>query len=168
MEIIEKVAYLKGLAEGLGLNDSTKEGKVLGLVIDLLDDVALALSDMGESFAMLSEQVESMDDDLDEILTDIYEDDEDDDEDDEGHIHGRIHESHGGSECCGRHGGGAKEAFEGELYEVVCPVCEDIICVDEDMLDSGEINCPGCGELLEFDLGGVLDCDEKNGDEEDK
>ena len=37
MEISEKVAYLKGLAEGLQLDGETKEGKVLLAIIDVLD-----------------------------------------------------------------------------------------------------------------------------------
>ena len=51
MELLEKVAYLKGLAEGLGIDDSTKEGKVLKLIIDILDDVVLTLADTGEGSA---------------------------------------------------------------------------------------------------------------------
>ncbi len=43
MEITEKVAYLKGLAEGLGLDAQTKEGKILQTVIDVLDDMALEI-----------------------------------------------------------------------------------------------------------------------------
>ena len=30
--------------------------------------------------------------------------------------------------------------------------CGEVFEVDEAMLDEGEINCPACGELLEFDL----------------
>ena len=37
MEISEKVAYLKGLAEGLALDTDTKEGKLLTAIIDVLD-----------------------------------------------------------------------------------------------------------------------------------
>lgn len=140
MEMLEKVAYLKGLAEGLGIDDSTKEGKVLGLIIDLLDDVALTLADVGEGFAILGEQLDSLDEDIDEIMEDLYEDEEEDC-------------------CCGghHHHHGEDDFFDGELYEVTCPSCGDIICVDEDMLDEGEINCPGCGELLEFDFDGELE-----------
>ena len=66
MELQEKVAYLKGLAEGLGMDDSTKEGKIINLMIDILDDVVLTLVDTGEGFALLGEQLESMDEDLEE------------------------------------------------------------------------------------------------------
>ena len=40
MNITEKVSYIKGLAEGLNLDESSKEGKVLLAIIDALDDIA--------------------------------------------------------------------------------------------------------------------------------
>ena len=46
MEITEKVAYLKGLAEGMELDTEKKEGKLLAAIIDVLDDIALELEDM--------------------------------------------------------------------------------------------------------------------------
>lgn len=134
MDLTEKVAYLKGLIEGLGLTADTKEGKVIGAIVDILDDMALSISDLEDGVELISEQVEGIDEDLEELIEDIYDDDDDDDYDDDD--------------------------FEGELYEVTCPNCGDVICVDEDMLDEGEIDCPGCGETLEFDFGGALDeCD---------
>ena len=38
MTVIEKVAYLRGLADGLKLTDTTAEGKVLLNVIEVLDE----------------------------------------------------------------------------------------------------------------------------------
>ena len=46
MEISEKVAYLKGLAEGLALDTESKEGKLIAAIIDVLDDIALEIADM--------------------------------------------------------------------------------------------------------------------------
>ena len=46
MEILEKVAYLKGLAEGLGLDTKSKEGKLFTIMMDILDDIALELQDL--------------------------------------------------------------------------------------------------------------------------
>ena len=48
MTVAEKVSYIKGLAEGLGVDDSTKEGKVLAAIVDVLDDIALTLGDIDE------------------------------------------------------------------------------------------------------------------------
>lgn len=132
MEITEKVAYLKGLIEGLGLDSSTKEGKVILAIVDLLDDIALSVTDLEDSADLMGEQLDSLDEDVSELYEDFYGSEDDDDDDD----------------------------FDGELYEVTCPACEEVICIDEDMLDEGEIACPNCGEALEFDLDGVLDgCD---------
>ena len=46
MEITEKVAYLKGLAEGMELDTDKKEGKLLSAIIDVLEDIALELEDI--------------------------------------------------------------------------------------------------------------------------
>ena len=46
MTISEKVAYLKGLAEGMELDTEKKEGKLLAAIIDVLDDIALEIADM--------------------------------------------------------------------------------------------------------------------------
>ena len=41
---------------------------------------------------------------------------------------------------------------ESTIYEVVCPVCDEIVNFDEETLEKGSIVCPDCGELLEFSL----------------
>lgn len=131
MEITEKVAYLKGLIEGFGIDNTTKEGKVFATILDILDDMAATMAEVEDGFDLLVDQVEMIDEDLEELEDEIYGDEDEDDDD-----------------------------FDEELYEVECPKCGDVICIDEEMLDEGEIDCPGCGETLEFDLDGALDdCD---------
>jgi len=76
----EKVSYLKGLADGMQINDATNEGKLLKAIIDVLDDVALAVDDIEEVQEELSEQVDEMDEDLAEIERLIYDEDEDDED----------------------------------------------------------------------------------------
>ena len=46
MEISEKVAYLKGLAEGLALDTESKEGKLIAAIIDVLDDMSGKFEDL--------------------------------------------------------------------------------------------------------------------------
>ena len=41
MTVTEKVSYLKGLAEGLGIDENEKNGKVIKAIIDVLDDLGL-------------------------------------------------------------------------------------------------------------------------------
>ena len=57
MEISEKVAYLKGLAEGLNLDTDSKEGKLIAAIIDVLDDMA-------EKFAEIDDELCDMEDGL--------------------------------------------------------------------------------------------------------
>ena len=131
MTITEKVAYLRGLAEGMKLDSSTNEGKLTLAIIDTLDDIALTVSDLEDTVAELSAQVDEIDDDLGELEDEVY------------------------SEVCDDE----DEDFDDTLYEVECPSCGDIICLDEEMLDEGEIDCPNCGEKLEFDFeDGDCDC----------
>ena len=80
MGLTEKVAYLKGLAEGLGLDTDTKEGKILSVIIDLLDDMALEIEDMQELQMELSEGLDAVSDDLEDIEDIVYEEWEDDDD----------------------------------------------------------------------------------------
>ena len=136
MEILEKVAYVKGLAEGLGLDTKTKEGKLLTVMIDILDDIALELQDLFENQVELEEGLDAVSDDLSDVETYIYEMDgeydEDDDEDDEDE--------------------------DDEVYETTCPNGEEEIFFDETILADGCVECPNCGEKLSFDLEAEDDC----------
>ena len=75
MTITEKVAYLKGLMEGLDLDKTTKEGKVLDAMADILDDLALTVADN-------CDQIDAIDEDLESLEEYVYDDfDFDDDYD---------------------------------------------------------------------------------------
>ena len=130
MGITEKVAYLKGLAEGLGLDKDSKEGKLFAAIIDVLDDMALEIEDMQELQMELSEGLDAVSDDLEDIEDIVYEewDEEDEDEDEE------------------------EEEDSEDCYATTCPTCEEEIFFDESILEEGEVICPNCGERLEFDL----------------
>ena len=135
MEIIEKVAYLKGLADGLNLDKDSKEGKLFAAIIDVLDDMALEIEDMQELQMELSEGLDAVSDDLEDIEDIVYEEwDEDDDDDYEDEEDEEEEEE---SEDC---------------YATTCPTCEEEIFFDESILEEGEVICPNCGERLEFDL----------------
>ena len=130
MEILEKVAYMKGLAEGIGLDVKSKEGKLLKVMMDILDDVALELQDIRDEQADLEEGLDAVSEDLADVESYLFdqEDDEEDDEDDE------------------------------EVYQTTCPNCEEEIFFDETILEDGSVLCPNCGEELEFDLTDLSGC----------
>lgn len=130
----EKVAYIRGLTEGLELDTDKKEVKVLNAIIDLLDDIALTLADIEADHEELADQLDAVDEDLGTLEDDFY-GDEDDDED--------------------------YDADDDCYYEVTCPACNETLCLTEDIINEGHIDCLNCGENLEFDLESLEDEDEE-------
>lgn len=140
MDICEKIAYIKGLAEGLDLNCETKEGKILTAIIDLLGDITEEICDIEDGCDELMEQLDAVDEDLSSLESIIYEDDCDCDCD------------------CGCDDDCDCDCCEDEVYEIECPACNDVIYLDADMLDEEGMTCPNCGTELEFDFDFDCDC----------
>ena len=137
MTLTEKVAYLKGLAEGLALDESKPEIKVIKAMMDILDDLALSVADLEDGLDLVCEQLDAVDEDLDELEGFVYEELDD-------------------CDCCCDDCDDEDEEF----YDVECPSCGEVICVDRDILEEGSINCPKCDELLEFEIDCDCDCDD--------
>lgn len=141
MDICEKIAYIKGLASGLELDETSKEGKILAAVIDLLGDITEEICDIEEACDDMSEQLDAVDEDLSNLEDIMYDDYEEDD-----------------CDCCDDDG----------LYEIECPACHDTIYLDESMLEDEGMKCPNCGTDLEFDFDSDCCCDCDDCDSEDK
>ena len=147
MTITEKTAYLKGLADGLGVDPQSKEGKLWAALNDLLCDVAHELENLHEADRGQAQALDSLADEV-SLLEDIcdgmderdYEKIDDEDDDD--------------------------LSYDGVVYDATCPVCGEEISFDEETLETGSIQCPKCGETLEFDLG--AEEEEKPADKEDE
>ena len=111
MTISEKVAYLKGLAEGLDLDtQKSKEGKLISVMIGILEEVALSIEDLDENALALGEEIDALSDDLADVESIVYDEDEDEDEDD------------------------------GDFFEVECPNCETKFALDmtDDTVEADE------------------------------
>ena len=54
MTLTEKAAYIKGLKEGLTLDESKPEVKLINALIDIIDDLALDVSDLEDEIALPS------------------------------------------------------------------------------------------------------------------
>lgn len=132
MTVTEKAAYLKGLAEMAHFDGDTDEVKIIKALVDTIDEMALSIADLEDEVAMLTEQVDAVDEDLGDLEEYVYDDECDDDD-----------------ECDG---------CDGDYYEVECPACGEKICLEESMLDEDSIECPNCGETLEFDFDDECDC----------
>ena len=81
MEILEKVAYMKGLAEGLGLDTKSKEGKLFTIMMDILGDIAIDLQLLQTGQEELVEALDAVNDDLSEVETYLFEEEEDEGQD---------------------------------------------------------------------------------------
>ena len=140
MGISEKVAYLKGLMEGMNVDAASNEGKLFAAVVGVLDEIALEIEDLTDEVVELGDGMDVISDDLSDVEDLVYddEDDYDEDEDDE----------------------------EEECYATTCPECEEEIFFDDTMLEDGEIICPNCGAKLEFDLSDLANAMEEDQDEE--
>ena len=140
MGISEKVAYLKGLMEGMNLSADSNEGKLFRAIVDVLDEIALEVEDLTDEVMELGDGLDVISDDLGDVEDIIYDEDDDDyeeldeDEDDE----------------------------EEECYATTCPECEEEIFFDDSVLEDGKVECPNCGATLEFDHEDLVEDEEKD------
>ena len=82
MTISEKVAYLKGLAEGLDLDTmKSKEGKLISVMIGILEELAMSVEDLEENALNLGEEIDVLSDDLADVESEIFDDDDEYDDD---------------------------------------------------------------------------------------
>ena len=137
MTISEKVAYLKGLAEGLDLDTTkSKEGKLISVMIGIMEELAMSVEDLEENALNLGEEIDVLSDDLADVEEVVF--DEDDDAED----------------------------YDDDWFEVECPTCGADILVDDDALVDGEVECPSCGTRYAMELTDDEEEDE-DGDSED-
>lgn len=138
MKLTEKMSYLKGLMDGLDIDSSTKEGRILNQMAELLEEMVIYIDDMQSQIDEVTDFCDEISEDIDALNDEIYDEDDfdcgececfDDDEEDEYDF----------------------DNDDDELYEITCPTCGDTILIDEGMIEEGSINCPNCDELLEFD-----------------
>ena len=135
MTISEKVAYLKGLAEGLAIDtEKSKEGKLISVIIGILEEVGLSIEDLEENTAALGEEIDAISDDLSDVEEIVYDEDEDEDDYDED------------------------DYDEDDFFETECPNCGETLVIDESVLDEGSVQCPSCKEKFAIDLSDDCDC----------
>lgn len=141
MKLTEKASYLKGLAEGMELDTTTKEGKMIAALLDLTNELAQAVADIQEDIEEIDSDLQELEDyaeELDDDLADVEafldgdeEEEEDEDLDDDEDCDGDC------ENCSG--------CDDTDYYEIVCPSCGETVCFDE-TLDPENLTCPACGE----------------------
>ncbi len=155
MTLSEKVAYLKGVAEGLSFDpEDSAEGKLISIMMDILEHIALNQEEIDDSVQSLSAQLDDIEDSMCLLEDCIYDEDEDEDWDDEDDWDDDEDDD-------------AEEALaaleEDGFFELECPTCGDTLVVDKEVLASGTLTCPGCDQSFEI----ALECEEEDDEEED-
>ena len=135
MNLTERAAYTKGLADGVELDATTKEGKLINALIELVSDMAEEIAEMDERIDTAFAYCEELDEDLGAVEEILLEDDCDCDCDD---CDCDCDCDDCDCDCCD----------DEDYFEVECPACGDTICFDSSV-DPEELTCPACGEKFE-------------------
>jgi len=124
MSYSDKVAYLKGLIDGMDLDQNSKEFKLFGAVFGALEEMALALGRLEDVSDALESELEDLSEGLADVEDAVYgdEDADEEDEDDE----------------------------DDETYMLRCTACGEDIVLDPEALGEGKIKCPACGQEIEL------------------
>ena len=139
MTISEKVAYIQGMFDGMGLDKSESgEAKVLAEVLDVLREVGDQLDTVDATLDEFGEEIDAISDDLADVEAIVGEDDEDD--------------------CCCAHDLGCDDDLDDEdFFEVDCPNCGESLVIDDEVLEAGVIDCPKRGQKFALDFAGEDD-----------
>jgi len=154
MSIQEKVAYLKGLSEGLGLDAESKEGKLFLTIIDTLSAMAEEIEELSENALDIGEELDAISDDLADVEEFLFDDDYTDNDfgdfDDDDFDDDYEPDDCGCAFCSG-------DDFS---FQVECPNCGVEIEISEPDLIHGSATCSSCGEELELEFDDVDEDDE--------
>lgn len=120
----EKVAYLRGMAEGMDLKAEGRD-KLLLAMIGALEDMASCIDENSESIVEMDDSLDDVYDEIDEVNETIdamlgVDDDDDDDYDDDD-----------------------------DFVEFNCPHCGETVVFDQEMIESeNELICPKCNKPI--------------------
>lgn len=140
MTISEKVAYIQGLYDGLGLDgEKSGEARILSEVLDVLREVGQQLEVVDAAMDEFDEELNTLSDTVAELEDAVFDDTDEDD--------------------------GGFEDFDDDLdedfFEIPCPSCGEDLVVDDEALAAGVVDCPACGGkfALSFEDGEESDFD---------
>jgi DNA-directed RNA polymerase subunit delta len=132
--IKERLAYLRGLSEGLNVSQASPEGRIIHGMLEILDEMVMAMERLHSSQDDLEEYVAAVDEDLSDLEDDFY-DDYDEDDDFAEHDGWNDHNEYSAIDC----------------VDMTCPNCKESVYVDKDIFadeDVVEVLCPECHETI--------------------
>lgn len=175
----EKVAYVKGLIEGLDFDTNSSEGKIISALVDLCEELASGVESLRDDVDTAFDYLDELDEDLGSVEELVY--DLDEDEEDEPccdcHPHHHPHHHHHfhdddedyyddddewedeDEDNLDDEWENEDEEEDDEVYVALCPKCGKKVYFD-DSDDPEDVVCPNCGNHLVED-------DEENPDSEE-
>jgi hypothetical protein len=126
--IISRVSYLNGLIEGLGIDNASKEGRVILEMAKILKEMANEIEFLKDMQEEMEEYVDAIDEDLSVLEEDLYDEDEDEEFD-----------------C-------DEDDFDNYI-NINCPHCDETVYIDSEICSSNEkITCPNCHKEIPMDI----------------
>lgn len=160
MTVNEKIAYLKGLMEGLDFEPDTPEKRILSLVVEIIGDMCEVDDSISDRMDNLEEYISEIDSDLGDVEEVLCEcppeppfdpneylnslddlDELDDIDDDELEELEELDEYDDDDD---------DEDEEDDTFSVECPECGEEVYFDSSLLDRKEIRCPSCNNLFKL------------------
>lgn len=133
-KLSEKVAYLRGLADGLNQDVSLPQSKIISEVIAALELATQKLDHIEEQVDDLSDYIDELDRDLAEVEECIVEQSE------EACHCGECEDEDCDCEC-------HDEGYDSDFVAYQCPNCGTEVELDVEELDTEENpSCPECGK----------------------
>lgn len=80
--INSKVSYLSGLIDGLGLEEGSKEGRIIKEIVGILHQISEELEEIKDVQKDMQEYIDVLDEDLSNLEDELYDDDDYEDIDD--------------------------------------------------------------------------------------
>lgn len=135
MTLSEKVAYLKGLSDGMKISSENDEGKLLKEIIGVLEDVADSIGALEDECDRLNEYAEELDEDLGDVEDYLFDDEEDYEDDEDDYEDEDFDED--------------EDDYDDDVIEIECPNCGETICVPP-TVDYAHLICPACNEEFSY------------------
>ncbi|EJL41066.1 hypothetical protein BAG01nite_02220 [Brevibacillus agri] len=72
-----RIAYLRGLADGLDVGEKSAEGKIMAEMIEIMDEVCAQFRELHARVEEAEDYVEALDEDLEDVELYLFEEDDD-------------------------------------------------------------------------------------------
>lgn len=122
----ERISYLQGLGQGMNIQDSGPQGRMIAEMLAVMADMAGVIGRLEEDIEEIRDYVESLDNGLCQLEDDIYGDEEEEPE----YIELRC-------QNCGEEIYFEADVLENkDKIEVICPNCNEVVFVNDGSFDN--------------------------------